>query len=105
MVFFLVRVGHMSKKCGGLNQKNMTRGIDNYIRFERSKKVYSYRNRNFKSCPNVSGIPPVNLFRYRSKLTRFVKFPSSKGIVPLILLLYSSLSYNSEISLKVSRHT
>lgn len=38
----------------------------------------------------MSGIPPVNLFRYRSKLTRFVKFPSSKGIIPLILLLYSS---------------
>jgi len=29
----------------------------------------------------------VKLFKYKSKLTKFVRFPSSLGIVPLMLLL------------------
>ena len=47
----------------------------------------TYRNRNFDSWPKVSGMPPVKLLRYRSKLTRLVKFPSSGGIGPLMLVL------------------
>jgi hypothetical protein len=47
----------------------------------------SYKNRSFNSFPNESGIEPVKLFRYKSKLTKFVRFPSSLGIMPLILLL------------------
>jgi hypothetical protein len=47
----------------------------------------SYRKRNLKRFPSESGIGPVKLFKYKSKLTKFVRFPSSLGIVPLMLLL------------------
>jgi hypothetical protein len=52
---------------------------------------YTYRNRNFDNLPNESGIGPVNRFKYRSKLTKLVRFPKSLGIGPVMLLLYSSL--------------
>lgn len=55
------------------------------------KDNFSYRNRNFDNLPKVSGMGPLKLFKYRSKLTKLVRFPRSIGIGPLILLLYNSL--------------
>ena len=49
--------------------------------------MISYKNRSFSRFPNETGIGPVKLFKYKSKLTKFVRFPSSLGIVPLMLLL------------------
>lgn len=43
--------------------------------------------------PRVVGIAPVNKFSYKSKLTNFVKFPSSAGIVPIKEFEYNSLRY------------
>ena len=48
---------------------------------------YTHRKRNFDNLPNESGIGPLKLFKYRSKLTKLVRFPKSLGIGPVMLLL------------------
>lgn len=55
---------------------------------------FTHRNRNFDNLPNVSGMGPVKLFKYRSKLTKLVRFPRSLGIGPVMLLLYNSLKHH-----------
>lgn len=47
----------------------------------------THKNTRDFNFPKETGILPVMLLLYRSKLMRLFKFPSSSGIVPWILFL------------------
>lgn len=80
-------------------EKNIKRDVNQqteqncqFIWLLASPGYLTHRNRNFDNLPNVSGMGPAKLFKYKSKLTKFVRFPRSLGIGPVMLLLYNSLS-------------
>jgi hypothetical protein len=56
-----------------------------------NQKMASYMNLSKLSLESELGISPVSLLAYKSKLIRFFRLPSSFGISPSKLFLYSSL--------------